>query len=184
MENMPAWIKKARAHWKYRGEGRPPFASPVAEGQESVWDYPRPPRVEKDSRHILVRLNQQTIAETHSAYRILETASPPTFYLPRNDIQMEHLQSVSSSSFCEWKGQATYWTVIHGGQSMRNAGWSYEDPFPGFEAIAGYIAFYAWQLECFVDGGRAMPQPGHLYGGWVTPEVVGPFKGETGSEGW
>lgn len=184
MESLPSWIKEARARWKYRGDERPSFAAPVHEGQESVWDYPRPPRIERDVRHVVIRFHDFTLADSRGTLRVLETASPPTFYVPREDIRMDALHSVPSVSFCEWKGEATYWTISHEGQTARNAGWSYEKPLSGFEPIAGHIGFYATTLHCFVDGVRVLPQPGGLYGGWVTPEIAGPFKGAFGTELW
>jgi len=184
VKQLPAWIKRARSQWTNRGVERPSFATPPKPGQESVWDYPRPPRLQADCRHVLVTFNDFTVAETTAAMRVLETASPPTFYIPRQDVCQEVLMPSSATSFCEWKGQARYWHVQHRDRSLQHAGWGYDDPFPEFEPISGYLAFYADTLQCFVDGIRVMPQPGNLYGGWVTPEIVGPFKGTPGTEGW
>ena len=114
----------------------------------------------------------------------METASPPTFYIPPDDVTMNAIERAAGSSLCEWKGQAAYWTVTVPGQRLERVGWSYPEPFPGYEAIRDYFAFYPTQLECFVDGIRVLPQPGRFHGGWVTPELVGPFKGEPGSEMW
>ncbi|CAN5917032.1 DUF427 domain-containing protein [soil metagenome] len=174
----------ARSLWRYIGQERPPFAAEPAPGQESVWDYPRPPRLQIDPREVIVRLGQTDIARSTRAIRVLETASPPTFYLPREDVRIERLQPSPGSSMCEWKGQARYWSVVVDDRKLEGAAWVYPDPLPDFEAIRGYFAFYPTQLECFVGGVRALPQPGRFYAGWVTPELTGPFKGEPGSQGW
>ena len=185
MTEIPAWIRQAREKWEHRGRVRPAFAEPVSEGQESVWDYPRPPRVEADSREVIVRWNEIVIAKTNGAMRVLETASPPTFYLPPKDVRIDLLGEAPSGSLCEWKGQARYWSIVlPERQLLRNSAWSYEDPFDGFRQIAGYFSFYPGILECYVGGRRVEPQPGNIYGGWITPEVVGPFKGEAGTESW
>ncbi len=172
------------ALWKYTGVERPGFAESTGPGQESVWDYPRPPRVELDSRRVEVIHAGTTIAETRAAYRVLETASPPTFYLPPEDTRMEFLESSARSSMCEWKGLASYWTVSVGGEWLQDAAWGYRQPSPRFEVIAGYLSFYPARIECRVDGVRVQPQRGGFYGGWVTPEIVGPFKGEPGTGWW
>lgn len=184
MADVADAIRRARAKWQYRGRMRPPFAAPVGDGQESVWDYPRPPRIEADARIVLVRWRDTTIAQTTRAFRVLETASPPTFYLPADDVRPRLLQSAPGGSFCEWKGQARYWSVVLGEQRLDRAAWSYDQPFEEFAAIAGAISFYPGMLECYVDGHRVAPQPGGLYGGWITPELVGPFKGQPGTGHW
>ncbi len=183
MTKIPPWIRQAREKWKYRGQVRPDFAEPTQDGQESVWDYPRPPRVEPDSREVIVTHDAIVIAQTTRAIRVLETASPPTFYLPPEDVRVDLLQQSPGGSVCEWKGQATYWSIALPDR-LHSAAWSYEAPFQGFEPIAGYFAFYPALLECYVAGNRVEPQPGRIYGGWVTPEIVGPFKGEAGTESW
>jgi uncharacterized protein (DUF427 family) len=177
-------ILKSRAKWRYRGQERPPFALPAGKGQESVWDYPRPPAIAPDAREVIVRLGEVQIARSTRAIRILETASPPTFYLPPEDIHPGRLEAADGTSLCEWKGQAAYWSVVIPGRRLERVAWSYPDPFSEYEAIRGYVSFYPAALECTVDGIRALPQPGHFYGGWVTPEVIGPFKGEPGSHAW
>lgn len=185
MDEIPAWIRRARQHWQYRGQVRPEFAETIVEGQESVWDYPRPPRVELDKRDVIVKWGEFTIAKTNRAFRVLETASPPTFYLPRDDVRLDLFSESPQGSFCEWKGQASYLSLIlPQRQMLRNVAWSYEEPFPEFEQIAGALSFYPAHLECYVAGIRVEPQPGSIYGGWVTPEVFGPFKGEPGTEHW
>jgi uncharacterized protein (DUF427 family) len=153
-------------------------------GQESVWDYPRPPKLELSSRQVRILFQGQVIAETSRAYRVLETSHPPTWYIPRADIQMQFLQQAGKQSHCEWKGAATYWSVQVGDQTVENAAWSYEQPTPNFAPIQGYLAFYPNYFECYVDEERVQSQPGSFYGGWVTRDVVGPFKGGAGTWGW
>ena len=157
---------------------------PVLKGQESVWDYPRPPKLERSTRHVEVKFDGQPIADTHGAYRVLETSHPPAWYLPPTDIRKEFLRAESKASHCEWKGAAQYWSVQVGARVAQNAAWSYAQPTANFAAIAEYVAFYPGELECFVDGERVQPQPGGFYGGWITPDVAGPFKGIPGSWGW
>lgn len=154
-------------------------------GQESVWDYPRPPRVEQTSRQIQVIYNGLTIAETRRAKRVLETSHPPVYYIPSEDVQMQFLVPSSRSSFCEWKGRAAYYTVRVAERQARDAAWVYSNPAPGFEAIRGYLAFYPGLMDvCLVDGERVQAQPGDFYGGWITSDIVGPFKGGPGTQGW
>ena len=154
-------------------------------GQESVWDYPRPPRVEDVPQHIQVVFHGVTIADTRAAKRVLETSHPPTYYLPQEDVRMDYLTQVSGGSFCEWKGRARYYTVDVGQRKAERAAWSYPDPTPGFLAIKDHIAFYAGPMDaCTVDGERVEPQPGGFYGGWITANIVGPFKGGPGTMGW
>ncbi len=156
-----------------------------APGQESVWDYPRPPRIEDSTKHIEVVFNGVTIADTHRAKRVLETSSPPVYYIPPEDIRMEYVTDTNYSSFCEWKGHAGYYTLTVGDTKTENAAWFYANPTPNFTPIRNYVAFYAGKMDgSFVDGERVVPQPGDFYGGWVTHEIVGPFKGESGTQGW
>jgi uncharacterized protein (DUF427 family) len=184
VRSLPGWARKARARWRYTGRERPDFAVAPAPGQESVWDYPRPPRVVGETRELGVSAHRQAIAHSSRGVRVLETASPPTFYLPPEDIRLDLLESVAGSSRCEWKGEAQYWTLVLEGRRIERVAWSYADPFPGFETIRGWLAFYPGRIECSVDGVRVEPQPGGLYGGWVTAELVGPWKGIAGSEAW
>jgi uncharacterized protein (DUF427 family) len=158
---------------------------PPAPGQESVWDYPRPPRLEPTPRRIEVIFNGVTVADTIRAYRVLETSHPPVYYIPPDDILPGALVPAAGSSVCEWKGQARYFTVQAGDRSAVRAAWAYPAPTPAFAPIAGYVAFYPQAMDaCRVDGEVARPQPGRFYGGWITSDVVGPFKGEPGTEGW
>ncbi|MDM0046570.1 DUF427 domain-containing protein [Variovorax dokdonensis] len=179
-----ARLQRARAQWRHVGDARPPFAQAPGPGQESVWDYPRPPRIEADRREIVVRSGEVEIARTRSALRLLETASPPTFYLPRADVQADALIPATGTSHCEWKGEAHYLTVIAGTRRFEAAAWFYPQPELTFAALRNHVAFYPQDLECLVDGVRALPQPGRFYAGWITPELVGPFKGEPGSSAW
>jgi uncharacterized protein (DUF427 family) len=153
-------------------------------GQESVWDYPRPPRLAADSREVVVRWRDLEVARTTRAIRVLETAHPPTFYVPWADVARHLFREAPGSSFCEWKGPARYWSLIDAGRELPGAAWSYPNPLAGAEAIADCVAFYASLLEASVGGEPVTAQPGGFYGGWITPELVGPFKGEPGSGGW
>jgi uncharacterized protein (DUF427 family) len=154
-------------------------------GQESVWDYPRPPRLEKVNARLRVIFGGQTIADTVSGHRVLETSHPPVYYIPPEDIAQPCLQPAAGSSWCEFKGQAKYWSLDVDGQRAANAAWSYPSPSPAFAEIAGYLAFYASRVgECWVDDERVQPQQGDFYGGWITSRVVGPFKGGGGTRGW
>ena len=172
--------------WNYTGQKRPDFAKTPAEGQESVWDYPRPPKVVEDTRHIVIKAGEQIIADTKNAWRVLETASAPSFYLPPEDVNEALLKRASGTSFCEWKGQARYWDLILHETSgyIQRPVWSYHNPSPRFSPIDGYYSFYPALVECYVDGERVTPQPGGFYGGWITSEIVGPVKGEPGTGGW
>ncbi len=170
--------------WRFTGRDRPGFALTPGPGQESVWDYPRPPRIVPDTREVVVACAGREIARTRRALRLQETASPPTFYLPEADIDMACLDSAEGLSYCEWKGRAVYWSVRFGDHHLPRVAWSYPAPEGGYEALRGHVAFYPGPLDCRVDGQRVRPQPGRFYAGWVTDEVVGPFKGEAGSEGW
>jgi uncharacterized protein (DUF427 family) len=156
-------------------------------GQESVWDYPRPPRLEDSPKHLQIMFNGVTLADTHRAKRVLETSHPPVYYIPPEDIQMEYLVLVTATqgSFCEWKGRAIYYSVVVGEKQAVNAAWSYPNPTPVFAGIKDYLAFYAHLMDaCYVDGEQVQPQPGNFYGGWITQDIVGPFKGGVGTWGW
>jgi len=137
-----------------------------------------------DPRLVEVRHGSVLLSRTERAIRILETASPPTFYLPPEDVLVTCLRPTAGVSRCEWKGEARYWTVDAGGPPLERVAWSYPDPLEEYEAVRGYLAFYPAALQCFVAGELVRPQPGGFYAGWVTDEIVGPFKGEPGSEGW
>jgi len=154
-------------------------------GQESVWDYPRPPRLEDSPKAIRVVFNGITIVDTHRAQRVLETSHPPVYYLPPEDIKMEYLVRTTQGSFCEWKGRALYYTVVVGDKQATNAAWSYPSPTPAFASIKDYLAFYPHLMDaCYVNDEQVKPQPGNFYGGWITNDIVGPFKGAAGTWGW
>lgn len=148
---------------------------------EHVADYPRPPTAHVDPRRVRVLHQGRTIADTTRAIRVCETASPPTFYVPLEDIADGELVRSDTTSWCEWKGEATYWSV----RDARNVAWGYETPKVDYELLRDHVAFYASRVdECWVGDERATPQPGQFYGGWITSEIVGPFKGEPGTLAW
>jgi len=154
-------------------------------GQESVWDYPRPPRLEPVSKPIRIVFNGETIAKTTRAMRVLETSHPPVYYIPPQDIRPECIEKAAGDSYCEWKGAGKYYNVRVDGKVALRAGWYYPNPVPEFEAIKNYVAFYAGPMDaCYVDGEEVTPQPGNFYGGWITKDIVGPFKGGPGTMGW
>jgi uncharacterized protein (DUF427 family) len=158
---------------------------PAGPGEESVWDYPRPPRVEDTERHIEVLFNGVKIADSRRAKRVLETAGAPVYYIPRDDVKMDYFAETPRSTYCEWKGSASYYTISVGDKTAHNAAWTYLEPLQPFMEIAGSIAIYPAPMDaCMVDGEVVTPQPGRYYGGWVTQEIKGPFKGEPASEGW
>lgn len=164
-------------------------ASPVritpGPGQESAWDYPRPPRVEPVTERIRVVIDGYTLADTTAALRVLETAGAPVYYLPPADIRSDLLVASDRHTFCEWKGEADYWSIMLPDRTVSNAGWSYRSPMAGYGSIRDHLAFYAWLVdEAWVGDELATAQPGRYYGGWVTAKVVGPFKGTPGTEGW
>lgn len=177
-------LTRARGSWQLHGQARPAAAVEPGPGQESVWDYPRPPAIVDDTRLVQVRLNDVLVAETRAVRRVLETASPPTFYLPPESLQFDCLRTGPGSSFCEWKGPARYFSVCTASDCVGHAAWSYPAPFDEFAAIRNYLAFYPGRLECYVDGERVRAQAGDFYGGWITAEITGPFKGEPGTSGW
>ena len=179
-------LQRARAAWRWRGQERPPFAKETGPGQESVWDYPRPPRLETEPRLVRVEVAGMVLAESRRALRVLETASAPAVYLPADDAAMEFLvPTPSRGGICEWKGPWHFWRLEGGGRTIPQVGWSYPEPFPGFEAMAGYLSFYPAKVDgCFLGDEKVRPQPGGFYGGWVTRDVVGPMKGEPGTGGW
>jgi uncharacterized protein (DUF427 family) len=177
-------LERARAQWRWRGQGRPPFANPPGLGQVSVWDFPRPPDLAKESREIAVSWRGREIARTTGAWAVRETSHPPTFYLPLADVKREVLRIAGHGTFCEWKGPAHYWDLVDGAHCLPYSAWSYPQPLPGAEPLAQCIAFYAHDLDCRVDGAPVVAQEGAFYGGWITPDLAGPFKGGFGSGGW
>ncbi|HWH76745.1 MAG TPA: DUF427 domain-containing protein, partial [Candidatus Binatus sp.] len=163
---------------------RPPFAEAPGPSEESVWDYPRPPRLVADKRRVVIRLGDILIADSQETFRVLETAGPPTFYLPTKDVRCEWLQPGSGVSVCEWKGTAKYWTLESSAPNHEAVAWSYPIARAPYELLSGYYSFYPGRVECFVNDQRVRPQPGSFYGGWMTDEIVGPWKGEPGTESW
>jgi len=154
---------------------------------ESVWEYPRPPRLEPTGRHVRVFHAGQTIADTRRAMRVLETSHPPVYYVPPSDIAMEFLTpSLRGRSYCEFKGVASYWHLALPGQALaRDVAWSYASPTPAFGGLREHLAFYASRVDqCWVDEELVIPQPGDFYGGWITSDLKGPFKGAPGTLGW
>jgi uncharacterized protein (DUF427 family) len=176
-------LERLAEDWQRSGARRP-RVEPAPPGKESVWDYPRPPAVEEVEVRVRVMLGDACVADSRHALRVLETSSPPTVYLPPGDADRALLLPDEGASFCEWKGTAHYVRVEAGGRVSRQAGWSYPEPFPEYAVLAGYLSFYPARVECFYGDHRAEPQPGRFYGGWVTPGLVGPFKGAPGSSGW
>jgi len=184
MASLSNEVLKAREQWTWRGAQRPPFASEPLPHQRSVWDFPRPPTLVPESREIVVSWGKLAVAKTCRAWALLETAHPPTYYIPKDDVHHDLLQHSGQGSFCEWKGQAAYWDLVGTSGRLRAVAWSYPEPFAEAQCIAGHLAFYAHELICTVGGARVTPQSGGFYGGWITPDLAGPFKGEPGSEGW
>jgi uncharacterized protein (DUF427 family) len=169
--------------WNYSGQQRPDFAIRPDEGQESVWDYPRPPALVDFANLVEIRAGEETIARSMACMRVLETASPPTNYIPPDDVNLDLLVRVRGNSWCEWKGAAHYWGMAH----VRNApavAWGYADPTPAFESLRDWLCFYPGRSECSIDGERVIPQEGGFYGGWVTANIVGPWKGGPETSHW
>ena len=173
-------ILAARAKWRFRGHARPPFAQVPEPGEESVWDFPRPPRIAPDRRRVYVSHRGHALADSTRAVRVLETASPPTFYLPPEDVDEALLRPSGRTTLCEWKGVAREFDL----PDRPRAAWTYSDTFPEFRALQGYFSFYPARVRCAVGGEAVRPQPGGYYGGWLTDEIVGPVKGAPGSESW
>ncbi len=162
-----------------------PRPDPVAPGQESVWRYPRPAIAQASDRRIVIEHRGVIVADTASAVRTLETSHPPSWYIPPEAIAPGLLRRSTRRSFCEWKGEAQYWHLDVAGQTLRDVAWSYADPTSAFAILRDHVAFYAGPFDtCTVDGERVTPQPGGFYGGWITADLAGPFKGVPGSMGW
>ncbi len=163
----------------------PPKPDVPRPGQVSVWSYPRPAIAEPTSARIVIEHAGTIVADTRDAIRTLETSHPPSYYIPRADIAAGVPLRAEGSSFCEWKGAATYWDVVIGDIVLPRVGWSYATPTSGFAALRDHVAFYAAPFDrCSVDDETVTPQPGGFYGGWITGAVSGPFKGGPGSHGW
>jgi len=152
---------------------------------ESVWDYPRPPRVEASTRWIRVVFGDVTVADTTRALRVLETSHPPAYYIPPEDVRSEYLRPSRRQTYCEFKGQASYYDLAVGEREVHDAAWYYPDPSPRYEALRDHVAFYPGRVDaCFVDEEQVTAQDGDFYGGWLTSDIEGPFKGGPGTAGW
>ena len=163
----------------------PPRPDPVQPGQRSVWDFPRPAIAGASDAHIRIEHRGVIVAETRNAICTYETSHPPSYYIPPQDIAPGLLRRASGSSFCEWKGAASYWDVIIGDEVLERVGWSYASPTASFAILRNHIAFYAGPFDkCTVNGETVIPQPGAFYGGWITSGFAGPFKGGPGTMGW
>lgn len=157
----------------------------VKESRESVWDYPRPPRVEAYNGLIEVVHGHKHLAKSNNAYRVLETSHPPGFYIPQDDCNMNFLRKNDQTSMCEFKGLAVYFDLTMDGKKVKNVAWCYENPRSGFEVVRNHLAFYPGRVDdCFVDGEKVTAQEGDFYGGWITSNIEGPFKGAPGTWGW
>jgi uncharacterized protein (DUF427 family) len=154
-------------------------------GQESVWDYPRPPALEQVHQQLRIVHQKQLVALAQSGYRVLETSHPPTYYLPISAFAEGVLVPTEKQSFCEFKGMATYYHLKVGDKLIQNAAWGYPQPVARFAELKGHVSVYASKVaECYVGDERVQPQEGDFYGGWITSKVVGPFKGGAGTWGW
>ncbi|MGB5831244.1 MAG: DUF427 domain-containing protein [Thiohalocapsa sp.] len=177
-------LERARGLWTYRGQRRPDFADDPAAGQESVWDYPRPPAYMPSRRQVEIYAGELLLARTSIAVRALETGSPPTFYLPPEAIDLSLLSVSPRRTFCEWKGKAEYFHAKGSSGIIKNALWRYPMALDDAKVIAGWYACYPSLLRCLVDGAAVRAQAGGYYGGWITDDVVGPYKGERGTGHW
>lgn len=177
----PDWARHGRSQWTNTGRRRPRFAVEPGPGQESVWDYPRPPVFVPDDRVVEVHAPDGPIASTRRAIRALETSQAPAFYLPPASVVPGRLVPTAGSSRCEWKGEAQYLALAG---SVEPVGWRYPAPFAEFAAYAHWVSFYPDRVTCVAGGEVARAQAGGFYGGWITDDVVGPFKGEPGTSGW
>ena len=173
-------ILASRRAWRYTGSERPDFADVPGADQESVWDYPRPPRQERVEGQVIVRDGDCVIAETRRAVRVLETAGAPTVYIPPEDVVEGSILAGDVTSVCEWKGLAQ---TLHR-PDRPDVGWRYVSVFPEFANLLNWPSFYPGRLACWLNGQRVQPQPGGYYGGWVTNNLVGPIKGAPGSGSW
>lgn len=179
-KQVPSWLRAAREQWTFTGAVRPSFAIDPGPGQESVWDYPRPPAIAQDSRLVEVSGVNGPIARTTDAIRIMETSLPPSFYLPPESITPGSLVTIAGRSHCEWKGEAQYLAESSDGPAIA---WCYPSPYPEFAEWANYVSFYPARVHCRVDDELVRPQNSEFYGGWITDDVVGPFKGDPGVPG-
>ncbi len=170
--------------WQYNGSRRPDFAEAPSKGQESVWDYPRPPSLRRLDLKIEVNYEGSVLAKSTEALCVSETASPPVFYISFANIVFDLLWKTSGSSFCEWKGKASYWGIKSNSTWSDPVAWSYEAPLNPYEKLKNHLAFYPSKVDCYLDGEKVTPQPGGFYGGWLTTKICGPVKGDSGTEWW
>ncbi len=155
------------------------------EGEESVWDYPRPPKMEKATKHLKIFHGKHTIADTIRPFRILETSHPPVYYFPPENVSMQFLKENNYTTRCEWKGEAKYYDMEIDGKLIKNVAWTYPNINKRYKEMEDYIAFYPGKFAaCYVNGEPVQAQQGDFYGGWITSEIVGPFKGPPGTWGW
>jgi uncharacterized protein (DUF427 family) len=173
-------IIKARSHWQFTGSVRPDFALHTTAEQESVWDYPRPPEARRSTASLKVYAGDDLVAQTGRGIRVLETSGAPTYYFPPDDVDLQFFEFGELTSVCEWKGVAQ--TINVAGRA--NAAWRYVQMFPAFTNLYQWVSFYPAKLACYVDDEKVEPQPGGFYGGWVTKNIIGPIKGDAGSEHW
>jgi uncharacterized protein (DUF427 family) len=167
------------------GSNRPADYVAPGPGQESVWDYPRPPRLEHADKSVVVEFAGELIARTHRVLRILETSHPPTYYIPLQDICRDFLVASDLRTFCEFKGTASYWTLKVGERVSTNAGWHYPEPTRWYRRLKDHVCFYPSRVDaCYVNDERVQAQDGDFYGGWITSDIVGPFKGGPSTAGW
>jgi len=185
MTKIPKELQKEVNKWRNFKRKMPENIITPGPGQESIWDYPRPPKVELFTKKIRVEFADKVIAETNKSYKVMETSSPPCYYIAQDDINMDCLFKSAYKTLCEWKGSARYWSIRIGDKISKNAGWSYPKPWEGFEDIKDYIAFFAGRVDgCYIGDEKVVPQSGDFYGGWITSNIVGPFKGDPGTEHW
>jgi uncharacterized protein (DUF427 family) len=174
-----------RGEAELRAAGGRGASAPNGKPVESVWDFPRPPRLDRVHWRIRVVHGGTTIVDAPEAVRVLETSQAPAYYVAPEFVDLDRLAVVDRRSMCEWKGLATYADVVAGDARAREACWTYLEPTPGFTDIAGHWAFYAQRLdECWVDDERVASNAGDFYGGWITANVTGPFKGAPGTMFW
>jgi uncharacterized protein (DUF427 family) len=182
--SLPPW-RRGFVIFPYREPRYRAAMEPPVRRTESVWDYPRPPRVEPSARHVRVVVDGITIADSHRALRVLETSHPPAWYIPAEDVRMDLLEPASRRTVCEFKGQASYYRLAIDPAGRAEIAWTYSQPWPGYESIRGHLAFYPGRVdEAWVDEERVVPQAGGFYGGWITSDVKGPFKGLPGTRDW
>ncbi|MCP5070550.1 MAG: DUF427 domain-containing protein [bacterium] len=181
----PPDLSAARTYWRAKKRSQPAEREATRPGEESVWDYPRPPRLDSARRPVRALLGERVVAASTRALRVLETASPPVYYVPPGDVIPGLFEPSELESFCEWKGLARYFDLRVGDVHALNAAWSYPEPDEGFEPLRDFLAIYpGCTLACYLGEERVRAQPGGFYGGWVSDEIKGPFKGEPGTEDW